>query len=195
MEISASAEVDETWGDSQMGYGPNMGTSYDVLKCPACLKINIVTYFWHEDMERNEIEYEFLYPPEKAYPLGLPDNILAAYKASEDIKLRNANAYAILTRRMLETVCIEHGAKSTQLASMLKELADNGAIPQNLVKVANGIKNFGNIGAHAGSGELGEQELPIVSALATALLEYLYSAPYLAALAESKLTKLRSKGK
>lgn len=194
MEITASAEVDETWGDKTIGFGPNMGTSYDILKCPACEKINIVSYFWHEDMERDEITYNFLFPPEKIYPKGLPEKILTAYKNAEKIKSLNANAYATAMRRLLETVCLEQGAKPNDLlAKMLKELADRGEIPQNLVKVASGLKNFGNVGAHASAGDLGEKEVPIISALTTALLEYIYSAPYLASLAENKLVELRSK--
>lgn len=194
MEIVGSAEIDETWGDEKIGYGPNMGTSYDVLKCPACEKVTIVSYFWHEDMDREEITYEILFPTEVNYPIGLPDNILSAYKAAEKVKPIDANAYATLMRRLLETVCIEHQAKpNTTLHLMLKELADRQEIPQKLVKVAQGLKNFGNVGAHAGSGDLSREEIPIVSALATALLEYIYSAPYLATIAEDKLKEIKSK--
>ncbi|GEC77926.1 hypothetical protein FAQ01_07960 [Flavobacterium aquatile] len=193
MEITASAEINEAYGDSQTGYSPNMGTSYDVLTCPACKKATIVTYFWHEDMESEDIKYEFLFPTEKIYPLGLPENILAIYKDAEKIKALNVNAYATAVRRLLETVCIEHGAKPDMLAKMLKELADKGEIPQKLVKVASGLRNFGNVGAHAAAGELSPKEIPIITALTTALLEFLYSAPYLATLAENKLNELKSK--
>ncbi|HMK07243.1 MAG TPA: DUF4145 domain-containing protein [Flavobacterium sp.] len=147
-------------------------------------------------MDRNEITYEFLYPPEPTYPLGLPANILEAYKSAQEIKPHNANSYATLMRRLLEKVCIEHDAKSNNtLAGMLEELADRHIIPINLVKVAQSLKNFGNIGAHAGSGELSEEEIPIVTALCTAILEYIYTAPYLADLAESKLQQIYGKKK
>ena len=196
MEILASAEIDETWGNATEGYGPDMGTVYNVLNCPACKQKNIVSYFWHEDMteeDRNRIEYEFYFPPAPSYPLGLPEKILAAYVTAEKIRPLNANAYATAMRRLLETVCIDHNTKSDYLAGMLKELADRGEIPFKLVKVAQSLKNFGNVGAHAGAGDLSPEEIPIVGALAKALLEYIYSAPYLATLAEDTLKEVRSK--
>lgn len=56
-------------------------------------------------------------------------------------------------------------------------------------------RDFGNIGAHAGSGELTEKEIPIVNALCNAILEYVYSAPYLATLAENKLQTIKKRNK
>ena len=139
------------------------------------------------------INYDFLFPQNLTYPFGLPEKILTAYKATEKVKSIDVNAYAILMRRLLELVCLDRGATIGTLASMLKELADKNEIPEKLVKVAQGLKDFGNIGAHAGSGELTEKEIPIVNALCSAILEYVYSAPHLATIAENKLTTIKSK--
>lgn len=172
------------------------GTIYSVLKCPACKKINIVSYDWHDGIEsEDEISYDFLYPQESKYPIGLPENILSSYKAAEKAKSIDVNAYAILMRRLLELVCLDRKATSGNLNSMLKELADKNEIPDKLVNVAKGLKNFGNIGVHAGIGELTKQEIPIVNALSKAILEYVYSAPLLATTAENKLNKIKSKKK
>lgn len=196
MEILASAEIDETWGDSQMGYGPDQGTTYLILKCLACEKRSVISYCWQEGMEHEQIDYEIMFPAEVAYPAGLPGDILQAYIMAEKIKRIDANAYATQMRRLLEKVCLQHNAKpDDSLAKMLKELADKGEIPQKLVKVAEGLKNFGNVGAHAGAGELSKSEIPIVSALATAILEYVYTAPHLAEIAEEKIQQIRSKSK
>lgn len=78
------------------------------------------------------------------------------------------------------------------MAAKVKDLASKGDIPNNLVKVALGLKNFGNIGAHAGIGELSTKEIPIAEALCKAILEYIYSAPYLANLAEAKLKAIKT---
>jgi hypothetical protein len=194
MDIEGNVFVNESWEDPQYGPGPDQGTHYDILKCPACDKINIVTYFTHEYMESEEdISYEFLYPQNSEYPQGLPQNILVSYKAAEKVKSIDVNAYAILMRRLLEQVCIDRGANSGTLATMLTELANKGEIPQKLVKVAAGLKDFGNIGAHAGSGDLSIEEIPIVNALCKAILEYVYSAPYLVDVAETKLKQIKSK--
>jgi len=185
----------DEYEDADYGYMVGeSGTTYCVLECPACKKINIVYYDWHDGMESDdEVEYNLLYPINQKYPLGLPDKILSAYKAAEKVKTIDVNAYAILMRRMLELVCIDRNAKQGTLAAMLKDLADKNEIPQKLVNVAKGLKDFGNIGAHAGSGELSEKEIPILNALSKAILEYIYSAPHLATLAEKQLERVKKK--
>jgi hypothetical protein len=196
MEISGNVVIDDTYIDPEYGPLTDSGTTYSVLKCPACEKINIVSYFWHDGMEsEDETSYDFLYPQNASYPIGLPEKILTAYKAAEKVKSIDVNAYAILMRRLLELVCIDRNAKTGVLAQMLKELADKKEIPEKLVKVAIGLKDFGNIGAHAGSGELTEKEIPIVNALSSAILEYVYSAPHLATIAENKLKTIKTKAK
>lgn len=197
MEIIGSVDNDHT-EDFDPPEGPTWvyGTIYYVLKCPACEKINIVSYDWHDGMETDEeICYDFLYPQNTTYPIGLPEKILTAFKAAEKVKSIDVNVYAILMRRLLELVCIDRNASNGTLAVMLKDLANKKEIPDKLVKVASGLKDFGNIGAHAGSGDLTEAEIPIVNALCTAVLEYVYSAPYLATIAEDKLKSIKTKKK
>lgn len=194
MEIVGHVNDDQTDYDPEDRPVGAWGIHYNVLRCPACEKINIVSYTWHDGIEsEDEISYDFLYPQNPNYPIGLPEKILTAYKAAEKVKSIDVNAYAILMRRLLELVCLDREASSGTLAAMLKELADKNEIPQKLVKVATGLKDFGNIGAHAGSGELTEKEIPIVNALCSAILEYVYSAPYLATIAENKLISIKSK--
>ena len=197
MEIIGSVN-DYCQTDDDPEYGPttDCGTIYCILRCPACEKTNIVSYDWHDGMEsEDDISYDFLFPQKSNYPIGLPEKILTAYKAAEKVKTIDVNAYAILMRRLLELVCLDRNAGVGTLAVMLKELADKNEIPEKLVKVAKGLKDFGNIGAHAGSGELTEKEIPIVNALSSAILEYVYSAPYLATIAEKKLTTIKTKQK
>lgn len=196
MEIIGNVNDDHTEYDADDVPIGAWGVHYNVLKYPGCEKINIVSYNWHDGIESDdEISYEFLYPQNSNYPIGLPEKILTAYKASEKVKSIDVNAYAILMRRLLELVCLDRKASSGTLAAMLKELADKNEIPQKLVKVASGLKDFGNIGAHAGNGELTEKEIPIVNALCSAILEYVYSAPHLATIAENKLNSIKTKAK
>lgn len=185
---------DDQQEPNEFGPGPEQGYCYDVLICPACRKENIVKYFWSDLMEsENDTNYITLYPIIKDMPLGLPDEIKGTFQAAEKVKTIDVNAYAILMRRLLEQVCLDRKAKKGNLAAMLKDLSDKGEIPSKLVDVARGLKNFGNIGAHAGSGNLSPKEIPIVNALTKAILEYIYGAPYLAALAEEKLNNIKNK--
>jgi len=182
--------------DPETGMSRDYGEVYVIAECPACNQVNVLRYGWHDGMDNeDEIDYEVLFPHETRYPLGLPEKILSAFKAAEKVKTIDVNAYAILMRRLLEMVCLERNATRGTLASMLKELSDKNEIPSKLVDVAKGMREFGNIGAHAGSGELSEDEIPIVSALCIAVLEYIYSAPYLASVAEKKLNQIKSKNK
>lgn len=179
-------------------YGPigEWGTIYNILQCPACIKANIVSYDWHDGMEsEDDISYNILYPKDKNTPIGLPPTILKAYKAAEKIKTIDVNAYVILLRRLLELVCIDRKANGATLALMLKDLSVKKEIPEKLVKVAKGLKDFGNIGAHASIGHLSEREIPTVAALSSAILEYIYSAPHLATIAENKLNAIKTKKK
>lgn len=192
MEINGTVNAEQYDHDE---YGPFLSYSvlYSVLKCPACKNVNIVTYEMYGGMNDYEIDYTFLYPQNSNFPIGLPEKILTAYKAAEKVKSIDVNAYAILMRRLLELVCLDREATSGTLADMLKELANKNEIPQKLVKVALGLKDFGNIGAHAGSGELTKEEIPIVNALCSAILAYIYSAPKLANIAEEKLNTIKAK--
>jgi hypothetical protein len=194
MVIVGNVNQEHEYEDPEYGRTCDSGTIYSILECPACHKINIVNYFWHDSMEsEDEVSYKFLYPINSKHPLGLPDKILSTYNAAEKVKTIDVNAYAILMRRMLELVCIDRKAKQGTLAVMLKDLADKNEIPLKLVNVAKGLKDFGNIGAHASIGELSEKEIPILNALSKAILEYIYSAPYLATLAEKQLEKVKRK--
>lgn len=172
------------------------GTIYDILKCPACKKNNILSYEWAsymEDQEDFEPTYSLVYPSADNIPAGLPENIEKAYIAAEQIKNIDPNSYAVLSRRLLEMVCLNRNATGKSLYDKLKDLSAKGEIPEKLVGVTMGLKNFGNIGAHAGLGELSAKEIPIVNALTLAVLEYIYSAPLLATEAENKLIAIKKK--
>jgi len=182
--------------DPEHGLIGEWGTIYCILECPACKKANIISYSWHDGIEsEEEIKYKILYPIDRNIPIALPENIQKAFKAAEKIKTIDVNAYVILLKRLLELVCINRKANGATLALMLKDLSDINEIPEKLVKVAKGLKDFGNTGAHAGIGDLSEKEVPIVATLCTAILEYIYSAPFLATIAEDKLNSIKTRSK
>lgn len=192
MPILGNVQDFEERGDATYGY-EEYGEVYTVLKCPACFKVNLASYYWSDGMESNDdIKYKNLYPQEKNLPIGLPDNILNALKAAEKVKSIDAHVYAFSLGRTLELVCIDRNAQGHTLADMLKDLADKHEIPEKLVDVAKGLRQLRNVGAHAGLGNLSESDLPIAQALCYALLEYIYSAPHLAARAELALAKIRA---
>ena len=58
MEIIGDANENHIYTDHEYGEMFDSGTTYSVLKCPACKKKNIVSYEWHDGMESiDEVNY------------------------------------------------------------------------------------------------------------------------------------------
>jgi hypothetical protein len=94
----------------------------------------------------------------------------------------------------LDLVCVDRKAEGNTLAKKLADLAHKGEIPTNLVGVSSGIRQFRNIGAHADLGSLTALESSLLDSLCRAILEYVYTAPYLAARAQIRFDKLTKPG-
>ena len=147
-------------------------------------------------METSEdTSFRYLYPASSKKPLGLSPEIQRAYDAAIKVKNIDVNAYAVLIGRVLEMVCEDRNANGKSLNDKLFDLSEKGEIPSKLVKVAESLRRLRNIGAHTGLGELTKSEEPILSSLCSAILEYVYSAPYLVQQAEDQLRKLKGSRK
>lgn len=169
------------------------GTVYELMLCPACQRVSLRSYYWHDQaMDPPDIEYKTLFPTRSELPVGLPDPIARAYDAAQKVRNVDANAYGVLLGRLLELVCQDRKAKGKFLADKLKDLALRGEIPGKLVGVANGLRNLRNVGAHPTLGELTPAELPIMDKLSRAILEFVYSAPFLAKEAETCFDQLKN---
>ncbi len=181
--IHADEKYEEEW---------EAGDVYELLLCPACLGVTLRKYFYHEYMEPDDVDNRILYPAGKDVPSGLPSRIAQAYEAATKVRGIDANAYGVLLRRLIELVCIDREAAGKTLFDKLESLAKTDEIPQKLVGVAHGLRQLGNVGAHADIGELTPAELPVLDGLCKAILEYVYSAPLLAQQVEEKLAKLQA---
>lgn len=166
------------------------GPVFELLKCPACGKINLATYYWHDAMDASDADYQIVYPVARCLPEGLPAQVQSAYSAALSVRSVDANAFGVLLGRVLEIVCVDRRAEGRSLADQLRDLAGKGEIPEKLVEVARGLRQFRNVGAHAGLGTLTEVEVPILDDLTRAILEYVYSAPLLAQKAATRLAAL-----
>jgi Domain of unknown function (DUF4145) len=169
------------------------GDVYQLIVCPACDAPTLRSYYYHEHFEDQPTDFHMLYPQQTATPLGLPPHIALAYQAALKVRPIEPNAYGVLIRRLLAMVCSDRHADGHTLHEKLKSLAAKGEVPAKLVGVANGIKNLGNVAAHPELGELTSAEMPIVDALAKAILEYVYSAPHLAQVAEELVRAKKTK--
>ena len=197
MEIVSSysgVESDDDLPNSGMTW--EEGPVYELLKCPACEEVILRSYYWHSEMmDPSDITYKTLYPSAVDRPIGLPDGLASAFDAAQKVRNIDANAYGVLLGRVLELVCHDRKATGRFLADKLADLASKGEIPDKLVGVAKGLKDLRNIGAHPALGELTNAELPIMDRLCRAILEYVYSAPYIARQAESCFRQLKKRTK
>lgn len=174
-------------GDAHIGY--------EICTCPVCKGVTLRSYFWHDAMDPEDIVYKVLYPAVEKTQRGLPPSVRKAYEAAQNVKHIDANAYGVLLGRVLEIVCDDRSASGDTLDKKLRNLAEKREIPEKLVAVATGLRQLRNIGAHASLGGLTEQELPVLNELTRAILDYVYTAPHLARIAESKLSELKAQNK
>ena len=177
--------------DEGTGEAFEQGTGYELLKCPACQKMELRSYGWAEWMDGRDVVYDTLYPIGPKVPRGLPPAIAKAY--NEALKVRNvsANAYGGIIGRVIDLVCADKNAKGKDLYNKLAYLSKHGAIPDNLMPVADKLRIFRNVGAHAGLGTLTVREVPILENMTCAILEYLYSAPFMVQEAKKALDRLK----
>jgi len=151
------------------------------------------SYCWDDGVEsEGDIKPQILYPSETRQPLGLPPAVQRAFVSALKVKTIDSNAFGVLIGRVIEEVCKDRDAKGDSLSEKLKDLADRDEIPPQLVGVADGLRHFRNIGAHAVLGELADEEIPIVEDLCRALLDYLYAAPFLTQRAMERLSAIRT---
>jgi hypothetical protein len=193
MEIATEYSQVKDYEDQKSGLSWKAGNIYQILVCPACYNVTFRKYFWHDlAIDPSEIQFEILYPLSKEKPLGLPGNIEKSLEAATKVRNVDANAYAVLIRRVLELLCIDRKASGKYLNDKLADLSKKGEMPDKLVGVAKNLRIFGNIGAHPTLGELSDAEVPILDNLCKAILEYVYTAPFLAEQAEKKVKQLKN---
>ncbi len=195
MEIVADYSGVRSYNDNPRSYlSWEAGNVYELLRCPACDSVTLQSFYWHDmAMDPSEIEFKTLYPSGVDRPVGLPDSLARAFDAAQKVRNIDANAYGVLLGRVLELVCQDRNATGKNLGNKLGNLASKGEIPKKLVGVANGLQDLRNVGAHPTLGELTPAELPILDRLCRAILEYVYSAPYIAQQAETCFQRLKDK--
>jgi len=164
---------------------------YELCVCPTCshLTLRQIDHVTPTD----EPPITVLYPEavENKAPRGVPDDVRRAYVCATRVRSIDANAYAVLLGRVLETVCRDRKAMGDTLAKKLLNLSERNEIPGRLADVAKGLRQLRNVGAHADLGELTEAEVPVLDNLTCAILEYVYTAPLLVSDAEECLKRLR----
>jgi Domain of unknown function (DUF4145) len=173
-------------------YVPEEGFRYNLLLCLSCKEVTLREYSEAEYLDEY-ITIKTLYPTTRSRLSGLPSKIQQAYEIAFKVRVIDVNAYAVIIGRILEMICEDRNATGKDLYSRLDDLANKGEIPTKLVGVAHSLRKLRNFGAHASLGELTRDEIPILDDLCRAILEYVYSAPFLVEQAERQLNIIKDK--
>jgi len=167
------------------------GPIYEILICTLCSKVTFRRYFYHSLRDPDDWQIEVLYPYDSTPVKLLPKEVKEAYEAASKIKKIDSNAYAVLLGRLMEAICIERGSTGRNLYEKLQDLTSKGEIPERLSQMANQLRRFRNIGAHADLGSLTKDEIPFLEDLIRAIIEYVYKAPALIERVKNHLNKLQ----
>lgn len=180
-------DVDET------GFGQEHGTIYDVLICSKCERPTFRAGIWYEGMDEDEWTPRVLFPSKQKALSSLPASVASEYEAARAVASIAPNAYVVMLGRVLDAVCADRGAVGDTLYHRLKDLAAKGEIPSTLADMAQNLRQFRNVGAHAELGSVTSSEIPFLASLSSAVLEYLYEAPLMVQRAQARLDALKPK--
>src|ERR1035438_1505377 len=118
-----------------------------------------------------------VYPPQdKRLGRSIPTPIRQSYReAVLCFKTKAFTASAIMCRKTLEGLCVEHGVKAGNLSRSLKELKEKGLIEGRLLEWAEALRNFGNEAAHDVRVTISAQDAKDIIVFTEALLEYVFT--------------------
>jgi hypothetical protein len=143
---------------------------YSLLKCPKCER----PFITEEDDLFGSYQ---LYPAQdnRVNPT-LPEPLQTSYgEAISCFKSKAYTATAIMCRKTLEGICVEHGIKSHNLVSSLKELKDKGIIENRLYEWADALRISGNEAAHDVNVTIPPDDARDILEFTNALLEYVFT--------------------
>lgn len=134
------------------GVGTPNGDTIRYVVCPAC---NRMTVDIHDRFSTSSGQYSIIYPQGlNRGPVSdvVPDEIAEDYREACAIAVLSPKASAALARRCLQSMLNEKGYNAATLHRQVKlfieEKDPDKIAPASIRQVVDGIRNFGNFGAH-----------------------------------------------
>ena len=147
---------------------------YSFLKCPKCaspflvIQENFGGDYWDDPYR--------LYPTQDKINPFYPEPIKKAYSEAQScFKTKAYTAAAIMCRKTLEGICVEHKIKERTLATSVKKMKDQGIIESRLFEWADTLRISGNEAAHDLSVTVAADDARDIMEFTNALLEYVFS--------------------
>lgn len=154
----------------------DLPSKHSLLECKICHSPILVI----QEYDPNFDEWD---DPNRIYPaddrrlgLSVPRSIRAAYhEAGLCFKVKSYTACAIMCRKILEGVCVEHSAKGPNLSAKLSWLKKQGLIDERLSEWAKELRLMGNEAAHDVNVTFDRQDAEDALDFSEALTEYLFT--------------------
>jgi Domain of unknown function (DUF4145) len=162
---------------SEDGDSSEADALYILAKCETCAEVTLYSKDIELGLDEEMVFGSRLYPPLLEGMTGVPKGVRTILEEAERVKKISPIAYAVLTRRLLEEICLERGLKGKTLAKNLSELANRGDIPPVIAEATSLLRLIGNAGAHASDKEITIPQVWAMEHFVTVVLEYLYVAP------------------
>jgi hypothetical protein len=142
---------------------------FHLLICPKCDSAFLIT----EDIMGETV----LFPPnENSVNPNLPKPLQSSYsEALACYKVKSFTATAIMCRKTLEGICVEHEVKGHNLVSSLKELREKGIIESKLYEWADALRISGNEAAHDVNVTVSAEDARDILEFTKALMEYVFT--------------------
>lgn len=172
--------------------GDTSWRTWQLARCPTCSNVSVLFASGTDHVVEGILDQgenpealltDVIHPPPPRRPKGMPTPVAKALDAAERIRMLDRNGYAALVGRVIEKLCTDRQARGDSLFKKIEDLATREDIPSGLVEVAHGLRKLRNVGTHPDLGDLSDGEVDLLSDLCGAMLESVYTIPYLAKLA------------
>jgi hypothetical protein len=161
-----------------------------ILRCSTCGELSLYKDHW--DKTRSIWTSKLIYPVPIIAPVEASQDVQRLFQEAVKIKHIAPSLCAVGIRKCLEALCKDKGATKKDLSSNVRELASKGILPEILVQMMDSSRIIGNLGAHAGSSEVTEDDANVLIDFCLAILEYVYVAPSKIASVQRRLDSLKA---
>ena len=162
-----------------------------LLSCPVCYKVSLLQTYSNELFNGEDID--LLFPECNVNFLGVPVEIKTAFEAALKVKNIDTSVCLLSLRRVLEAICKEQGAEGRNLDNMIKNMLDNGKLPEIMNDACWIIRQLGNDAAHAGEIRVYKSDVEQTIDFLKTIIHYLYTLPVQMERLKEKIKKRKDK--
>ena len=170
-EVSVDAVVEGRYSYCEDDFTPE--TTILLARCPRCSSPIVIEYD----------EISTISSPRQIYPLldrpisrAVPESIRSGFtEARACLRVHAYTATALMCRRTIEAVAVDHAVKERTLADSLRVMKERGIIEHRLFEWAEALRLVGNEAAHEVERDIHGQDAIDAVEFTSAILEYLYT--------------------